>query len=234
MRYTSAILLAAGRGIRLKLKVPKPLVEINSRPLIIYSLLELSKNRDIRDIIVVANSKNKKNITRKIRQYKIGKIKRIVLGGRARQDSVRNGLKALDGRTELVLIHDAARPFINREIISSLIAAAHKCGAAIAGVPVRATIKKATTLQRHNVRSRFVEKTIDRSDLWEIQTPQVFRKKLVLEAYKRFSRIPVTDDAALIEKLGKKVKILQGSHFNIKITAPEDLIIAKSLAARRS
>lgn len=222
MKHITAILLAGGRGSRFKSKIPKPLVKIDSRPIIIHSLDALSRHRYIKDIVVVANPQNLKGVAGQIKKFRIKKIKKIVLGGRRRQDSVANGLKNIASTTDLVLIHDAARPFIDKKIISRVIEKAQKQGVAIAAVPVKATIKKVKNLS--------VEKTIDRSTLWEVQTPQVFRKVLILEAYKRFGKQDVTDDAMLIEKLGVKVGVVLGSYKNIKITTPEDLVLAQAIA----
>ncbi|MCX5706265.1 MAG: 2-C-methyl-D-erythritol 4-phosphate cytidylyltransferase [Candidatus Omnitrophica bacterium] len=218
----SVILLAAGSGKRLKTKVSKVVFKLNSRPLVYYSLCTLSRCPEVNEITVVANAQNIKSIASVIRKYQIKKVSGIVLGGKRRQDSVANGLKAIDPKTRLVLIHDGARPFIEKEIISSVIKEAEKRGAAIVGVPVKATIKEA--------RSKItVKRTLDRSKLWEIQTPQVFKKGLILKAYKKFNRIPATDDAGLVEKLGVRVGIVLGSYNNIKITTPEDLLLARGI-----
>jgi len=225
--YVTAVVLAAGKGLRLKAQISKPLIAVNSQPLVIYCLNTLSRHPYIKDIIVVVNPKNLKDIRHKIRQYRIGKIKDIVLGGQLRQDSVMKGLKAIDSRTELVLIHDAVRPFIDKEMISSAIKAAKICGAAIVAVPVKTTIKK---IKNQKSKIKMVEKTIDRNGLWEIQTPQVFKKDLILKAYKKFGNMGVTDDASLVEKLGRQVKVVMGSYFNIKITTPEDLVLAEAIA----
>jgi 2-C-methyl-D-erythritol 4-phosphate cytidylyltransferase len=221
--YVTAIVLAAGKGLRFKSRLSKPLIKVNSKPIIIRCLGILSQHPYIKDIIVVANSKNSISITREIKQYRIKKIKDIILGGRLRQDSVINGLKAMDMRTGLVLIHDAVRPFIDKDMVSSVIKEASRYGAAIVGAPVKDTVKK--------VKTKFVvEKTLNRKSLWEVQTPQVFKKELILEAYERFGDIEVTDDASLVEKLGAKVKVVRGSYNNIKITTPDDLILAEAIA----
>jgi 2-C-methyl-D-erythritol 4-phosphate cytidylyltransferase len=234
MSYVTAIVLAAGRGLRFKSKIPKPLIEINSKPIIIYSLVILSKHSHIKDIIVVVNPKNLRSIISKIGQYRIKKIREVVLGGRLRQHSVVNALKVIDSRTDSVLIHDAVRPFIDKKIISLLIKEAKKCGAAIAGVPVKATIKS-IKYQVSSIKAKYiVDKTIDRGNLWEIQTPQVFKKDLIMEAYKKFGDTEVTDDASLVEKLGVRVKIVKGSYFNIKITTPEDLLLAEAILKAKS
>lgn len=221
--YVSAVVLAAGRGLRFRTKIQKPLIEINAKPLIIYCLNTLSRYPDIKDIILVVNLENFKDIVNKIRQYRIRKIKDVILGGQRRQDSVMNGLAVISPKTDLVLIHDGVRPFIERADVSSLIQQSKRYGVAILGVPVKATIK--------SIREKFiVEKTLNRNNLWEIQTPQVFQKDLVLKAYKKFGNRQVTDDASLVEKLGVKVRIIRGSYFNIKITTSEDLIIAEAIA----
>lgn len=220
--YVCAIVVAAGKGKRLKSKTPKPLIKLGGKPIIIYSLRALSAHPSIKEIIVVANSLSIRQLTAAIKQHKINKVKAVVLGGLRRQDSVYNGLRAIPPQADLVLIHDGVRPFIDAKILSSLIKAAKLYGAAIVGVPVKATIKKVT--------SKFiVEKTIDRENLWEIQTPQVFKKGLILSAYEKFRNINVTDDAMLVEKMGKKVNVVSGSAHNIKITTPEDLAIAKAI-----
>ncbi|MDD4981007.1 MAG: 2-C-methyl-D-erythritol 4-phosphate cytidylyltransferase [Candidatus Omnitrophica bacterium] len=227
--YITAIVLAAGKGLRLKTKLSKPLIKVNSRPLIIYCLDTLSKHPAIGDIIVVANRRNLKDISRQIRRYRIGKIKDIVLGGRLRRVSVANGLRAIDKECSLVMVHDSARPFIDKKTISSLIKTAARYGAAIVGVPVKATIKS-VKCQVSGVRCGFlVKKTLDRDNLWEVQTPQVFKKGLILKAYKKFGNTDVTDDASLVEKLGRQVRVVEGSYFNIKITTPEDLVLAEAI-----
>lgn len=221
--YVSAIVVAAGLSLRLKSNIPKPLVKINSRPVIIFSLSCLAKCRWVKEIIVVANARNMQGIKKAIRQYKIPKVSQIVFGGVERKDSAYNGIRAASPQADLILIHDGGRPFISQDIISRAVNQAQKSGAAIAAVPVKATIKK---VRGKNI----VEKTIDRENLWEIQTPQVFRKALIREAFKRFGHLEVTDDAILVEKMGKRVSIVWGDYKNIKITTPEDLIIAKALA----
>jgi len=227
--YVTAIVLAAGRGLRVKSKFPKPLIKINSRPIVIYCLQTISRHPSIRDIVVVVNPQNLKAVIKKIKQFRIKKVKRIILGGQARQDSVCNGLKHMDARTDLVLIHDGVRPFIHKETISAAIKEAKKCGAAIVGVPVKATIKEVHGSQFTVQRSLIVKKTLDRSKLWEIQTPQVFKKELILKAYRKFKGIAVTDDAMLVEKLGAKVSVVLGSYNNIKITTQEDLVLAEAI-----
>jgi 2-C-methyl-D-erythritol 4-phosphate cytidylyltransferase len=221
--HVTAVVVAAGKGLRLKSRVSKPLIKIASKPLIIYSLAVLSKHSYIKDIIVVANRRNLKQIRKVIKQYRVKKIKDVVLGGKLRQDSVFNGLKAMDSCTQDVLIHDSGRPFIDTKTVSLAIKAAQRYGAAIVGVPVKSTIKRIT-------REATVDETIDRKNLWEIQTPQVFKKSLILKAYKKFGNTNVTDDAMLVEKLGSQVGVVLGTNKNIKITTPDDLMMARAIA----
>ncbi len=223
----SAIILAAGVGKRLKTSVPKPLVEICRKPVIIYSLESFNKHPDIDEIIVVTSAQNKAAISRVIKKCSFKKIKLLCLGGKRRQDSVYNGLKAVSQSSNWVLIHDSARPFVSRKFITKVISAAKKTGSAILGVPVKATIKSAKE-------GFLVDYTVDRSNLWEIQTPQVFKKELIFKAYNRYNKVNFTDDASLVEKLGKKIKIVQGSYENIKITTREDLVFAGAIAERRA
>jgi len=144
MIQLSAIVLAAGRGKRFKSRISKPLARINSKPIIIYCLQILNKHPFVSDITVVVNEENSKEIINRISQYRIDKVTRIVKGGLRRQDSVARALSAIDKKTDFILIHDGARPFINGSLISSVMKAATRCGAAIVGVPVKTTIKEVT------------------------------------------------------------------------------------------
>lgn len=222
--FVTAVVVAAGKGARFKSRVPKPLCLLNKRPLIYYSLSALSKHRLIDEIIVVVNKNNQQGIADCITKFGIPKVSSLVTGGRQRQDSVRNGLEAADSGADFVLIHDAARPFITAKLVFALLKDARRSGAAIAGVPVKATIKRA-------VRFR-VKNTVPRQGLWEIQTPQAFKKELLLAAFRKYGRTAVTDDAMLVEKLGKRVTLVQGEYTNIKITTADDLIIAEAIAKR--
>lgn len=228
--YVSAIIVAAGQGRRFGRGVSKAVYKINSKPIIAYSLDILNEHPQIKEIIVVGNSKNIKSIRGIINNNKIAKAVRVVLGGKERQDSVFNGLRAINPRGDFVLIHDAARPFITKGLVSLVIKEALKSKAAILGVPVKATIKKVVSCKSQVTRGLVIEKTLNRGNLWEVQTPQVFAKNLILNAYKKFGGFKVTDDAMLVEKSGQRVKMVLGAYQNIKITTPEDLIIAKGIA----
>jgi len=238
--HVTAILLAAGKGRRFKSGISKPLVKLGGRPIIDFSLKILNQHPLVKDIILVVNSGNIKSISALINKSGYKKIRALVLGGARRQDSVFNALKKVSAQSQLVLIHDSARPFIKFREISTLLVRARSSGAAILGVPVKATIKQVTCLSGRQakspacpagkVTSNFtVKRTLDRNLLWEIQTPQVFRQDWLLEANRKFAKVDVTDDAGLVEKLGKRIVLVQGSYDNIKITTPEDLYLAEAI-----
>jgi len=217
----SAIVLAAGKNRRFAAKLPKVISKIGTKPVIYYPLFTLNRHPDIDEIVVVANPENIRAICAIIRRYKINKARKIVLGGRERRDSVFQGLKPLSPDIDYVLIHDGARPFISSGMVSSVILAAKRSGAAAVGVAVKDTIKE--------VANSIVVKTLKRSRLWEMQTPQVFKKSLILRAYKEAGNLKATDDAMLVERLGVKVRVALGAYSNIKITTPEDLIVARAI-----
>jgi len=223
-----AIVVAAGKGLRLRSKVSKPLVPLGHKPLFIYCLEALNKHPQVCDIVLVTSVENKSFIIEQAAKYDIDKVMRVVLGGVRRQDSVERGLAVVSRQSDMILIHDACRPFINAKMITSVILAARKSGAAILGVPVKETIKQVASRQSP-VASRIVKKTLDRNQLWVAQTPQCFRKDLILGAYKKFGKLSVTDDAALVERSGCRVSLINGSYDNIKITTPQDLVIAEEL-----
>ena len=222
--------MAAGRGSRFKLKTTKILAPLASRPLFVHCLRALEAHPAIKEIILVTSPENLKKVSAAVKKCRLQKVARVIKGGRRRQDSVYQGLKATSLGSDLILIHDAARPFLNKEIISRAVGLAQRTGSAVAAVPVRGTIKTVKG-QRSKVKGqRIVAKTLERRLLWEAQTPQVFKRDLILTAFRRFVRSNVTDDAALVEKLGKRVSIVMGADSNIKITTQEDLIIAEAIA----
>ena len=219
----SAIVPAAGLGLRLKSDIAKPLTLIDGEPIIIHTLRKLCSHPLINEIIVVFNSRDIPKLKELIRQKGIKKISDIIEGGTTRKQSVKNGLKNLVN-TDFVLIHDGARPFLKQEIISNAIDAALKYDAAIVGVPLNSTIK------RIKLRNLEVDSTLKRDEIWEIQTPQVFKKDLITRAYDNIDEIEAPDDAFLVERLGHRVVLVSGSSLNIKITTPDDLVLAQAIA----
>ena len=230
-----AIVAAAGRGARLKSSTPKPLIILDKEPLIIHTLRSLSRISCISRIIVAVNQKDFREIRDKIKIHNLDSLIKLVLGGRTRRQSVENALGEIPAKTDLVLIHDCARPFIDKEIILRAIKEAKKFGAAVVAVPIKSTLKQIKRLRfgPYKKEYTFVAKTIDREKIWDIQTPQVFKKDLILKAYRRFKDKNVTDDASLVERLGVKISLVRGSYFNIKVTTPEDLVFARAIIESR-
>jgi 2-C-methyl-D-erythritol 4-phosphate cytidylyltransferase len=216
----TAILLAAGKSLRFIKGRNKVLFKICGKPVIYYSLLVLSRHPKIDEIVVVSSSGILSKIKRLIKRHRINKVSKIILGGKERKDSVSNGLKELSLKTSLVVIHDAARPFINNKIITDSILAAKKRGAAVVGMPLKYTVKE--------ISKGFVVKTLKREDIWEIQTPQVFKKEIILKAYKNKLGY-ATDDAVLVEKMGIRPVAVLGSYLNLKITTFEDIFFAEAI-----
>lgn len=217
-----AIVPAAGLGLRFKSDISKPLVPIDDDSIIIHTLKNLSKHPLIREIIVVCNSKDISEIKDLVIQKGIRKIKKIIEGGSTRKQSVKNGLSSLDD-VDFVLIHDGVRPFVEQKIITNAIETASKFDAAVVGVPVKSTVKKI------KLRDLEVDSTLNRDEIWEIQTPQVFKKDLIINAYNNIDEIEAPDDAFLVERLGHRIALVVGSYLNIKITTPEDLALAKAI-----
>ncbi len=223
---TQAVIPAAGAGKRLGGERPKLLVELLGKPILIHTL-EIFENCPFVDSVIVAVCSDYLSEYRRIiSASSLKKIKSIVIGGSTRAESVARGLQSLDEKTEIVVIHDGARPLASPVMIQQAISQCQTCRAVVVGVPVKSTIKR---VDPHHF---IVKETLERKSLWEIQTPQVFQKDLIVEAYKKMKAVPVTDDASLVEQLGVPVTILPGEYTNIKITTEEDLILAETFLKR--
>jgi len=220
---TQVIIPAAGLGVRLKITVAKPLIELNGKPLIVYSLEVFEQCSCIHSVILVGGKDNLSDFKKIISKYKIKKVAEVIEGGTTRRDSVRNGLEILDADTKLVMIHDGARPFITPGIVQTCFLSGTKAEALVTAVPVKATIK------RVNPVTMTVEATLDRNKLWQIQTPQVFRKELIVRAHRQVQLYDPSDDALLVERLGVDVKVIHGDEKNIKITTKEDIELAEAI-----
>ena len=224
MNY-QVIIPAAGQGKRMKAGKNKQFIELNEIPIIIHTLKVFEEHTQCSGIILVINEAEKADFQYLIEKYRIQKVHQFVLGGTERQYSVYNGLKAVKD-DELVLVHDGARPFVTQKRIENLVEKAVDTGAAILAVPVKDTIKK--------VEEGIVSETVERSTLWSVQTPQAFQIKLLLEAHDKARNEGYlgTDDASLLERVGRPVSIVTGDYTNIKITTPEDLYIAEAILKR--
>lgn len=221
----SAIILAGGKGKRMGSAISKQFIDIKGKPIIYYTLKKFSENKKIDNIIVVLPEDEVKYFKENIlKKYEL-RINKIVIGGKERQDSVYNALKSLkNSSTDIVLIHDGARPFISERIINEGIKFAEIYGAAAPGVMPKDTIKVKNE-------KNFSVDTPNRANLVSIQTPQVFKFDEILECHEkiRYNGEKVTDDTMVVEKYGYSVYLYDGEYTNIKVTTPEDLILAERI-----
>jgi len=220
----TAIITAGGSGLRLGSATPKQFLELAGIPVLARTIEVFEKTPAIDQIIVVAPADYLKQTRELIQKFQLNKVRRVVSGGKERQDSVKAGLDTISEKEGLVIVHDGVRPFITASIIENCINAAHKSGAALAAVPVSDTIKEAN-------KDATVRRTIDRSCLFQAQTPQVveigtMRRAMTTAETRSFIG---TDEASLLEEIGIPMTMVEGSERNIKITRPEDLVIAEAL-----
>lgn len=224
-----AIVPAAGVGTRFCRDRNKSFFELLGKPLLLWTLQALADTEEITEIYPVLKGEDLAPGAALIEQYGLPKVKRVIPGGKERQDSVYNGLKALDGKISVVVIHDGARPLADSALISRSIRSLDAdCDGVVVAVPVKDTVKEA----REERDSEFVvRRTLDRALLWAVQTPQVFHIEKIRHAHEkaRSEGLHATDDASLVEKYGGRIKIIEGSPRNIKITTPEDALIAEAL-----
>lgn len=212
-----AIIVAAGTSSRMG-GIDKVFAQLGQEPLLARVVTVFQDCQLVDEVVIVLARKSLERGRRLVRERRWQKVVAVCPGGPRRQDSVREGLRRLVG-CDWIVIHDGARPCVNTDLIERGLISAQESGAAIAGVPVKDTIK---IVSRHG----FVQQTPARQCLWAAQTPQVFRYDLIEEAYRQVDA-EVTDDAALVEKLGHKVEVYMGSYQNIKVTTPEDLAVAE-------
>jgi 2-C-methyl-D-erythritol 4-phosphate cytidylyltransferase len=223
----AAVIVAAGSGSRIGGERPKQFCILDDRPLLCFTLSKFQASAVIDEIVVVTSEEWQTFVEKDVVQtFAFSKVSHIVVGGKERQDSVLAGLNAVDKKSDLVAIHDAARPFVAVDRIEAVVAAAAEHGAAILAVPPRDTIKTDV--------DGFVGETLDRNYLWSVQTPQVFDYKMIISAHADAQRNGIyrTDDAALVELTGKPVKVVEGDPENIKITVAMDLQLALQLLER--
>jgi 2-C-methyl-D-erythritol 4-phosphate cytidylyltransferase / 2-C-methyl-D-erythritol 2,4-cyclodiphosphate synthase len=234
--FVSAIIAAGGRGVRIGGAVPKQLLTVAGRPILERSVAVFLAHPDVDEIIVALPSDLAADPPTYLKDDR--KRLRIVAGGERRQDSVSRAFRSVDARAEVVVIHDAARPFATPDLISRTIAAAVKSGAALAAVPAQDTVKRTTgpTEAGHQVRhgdGRFVVETLARETIFLAQTPQAFRRDVLDRALAGADNaLEATDEAALVERAGYRVAIVEGELTNIKMTTPEDLTIADAIARK--
>lgn len=225
----TAIIPAAGRSERMGKLGNKLFVEIKNKPILAYTLEVFNQCPQIDQITLVLNEKDLKLFQEKIeKKYHFKKNLLVVKGGKQRQDSVFEGLKKIDKSTLYIVIHDGSRPLITTRLINKAISDVQGTNGIVLGLPLVDTIKKVSE-------NRIIEKTLNREKIWLTQTPQIFKKEIIIEAHQRAKKdkFQATDDAMLVERLGYKVKMLPGSSDNIKITNPEDLRLMEYILDKR-
>lgn len=222
---TVAIIPAGGSGRRLGAGIAKQYLMLGKLPVLVHVLTAFQKSDVIHDIILVVPPDDLESIREKIiNPYGLNKVSMVVAGGRERQDSVQNGLRVITGPCDVVLVSDGVRPFVTADMITQVAAAALRDGAAAIGVKAKDTIKVTTD-------GDVVTATLPRDHIWQTQTPQAFQYDLLCKAYAAAAKDNYygTDDASLAERIGAKVRMIEGSYENIKITTPEDLVLAEAL-----
>lgn len=226
MRY-EVVLPAAGSGKRMGAGHNKLFLQLADKPILIHTLLVFEQDDACTGIWLAVKDEERAYIQSIITKYNITKIKGLPTGGEERQHSVHSCIKEMEG-VEIVLVHDAARPFITKPIIAELVKTAHEKGAAIAGVRAKDTMKI--------VRDGIIKETVDRDSLWMIQTPQAFRFSLLAEAEDVAEKVGFlgTDEAMLVERLGHEVHIVESSYENVKMTTKEDLIFGEAILKARA
>lgn len=219
----TAIIAAGGKGRRMRSVLPKQYLPLGDCPVIVHALRTFSGLDAVTEILLVVPGSEVARVQSDIVSgYGLSKVSRIVPGGRERQDSIRNGLAAVRADTDVVVIHDAVRPFATPGLIEAVIAGAARWGAVAPSVPVRDTVKSTRA-------GSWVDETLPRRRLRLVQTPQAFRLEVIRRAHERAAAEGFlgTDDAALVERLGRRVRLIPGSTRNIKITTPDDLELAR-------
>lgn len=226
MQY-EVVLPAAGSGKRMGAGQNKLFLMLQNKPILIHTLQVFEQDQNCTGIWIAVKKEEREYIEGLIKQYEITKIKGLPTGGEERQHSVHACIKEMKN-VNIVLVHDAARPFITEHIIKQLAETAYFQGAAIAGVRVKDTMKV--------VRDGMIEETIDRERLWSIQTPQAFRFDLLAQAEDVAEKVGFlgTDEAMLVERLGHRIHVVESSYENLKMTTQEDLVFGEAILANRS
>ncbi len=224
----AAVVPAAGTGTRLGGTTRKPFVALNGRPLLAYTLQALQDSPAVRWIIVVAQAEDHTRVQALLNEYRVMKALPLCVGGASRAESVARGCAVLPREAEWVLIHDGVRPCVSPKLIAAAVAAAKRHGAVACGLPASLTVKAADE-------DGEVRLTLDREHLWFVQTPQVFRRdwfaQALARAGERLAQFP--DDAAVVESAGFPVRMVPGDPLNLKVTTPDDLLLAETILRQR-
>lgn len=226
---TVAIIPAGGVGRRMESGIPKQYLPLAGVPVLVHTLQAFHLSPVIDEIFLAVPEDDIPEVRRDIiLKYGISKAVLVLAGGGKRQDSVRNALFHVRDEHGIVVVHDGVRPFVTGELIGRAVAAAEECGAITVGVPIRDTVKEADA-------AGWVKKTVAREGLWLTQTPQAFRRPIIVAAYQKAAADGFygTDDASLVERMGIPVRMIPGDCNNIKLTTPEDLLLGDVIMSRR-
>lgn len=226
MQY-EVVLPAAGSGKRMGAGQNKLFLKLLEKPILVHTLEVFQQDPACTGIWLAVKPEERGFIQKMLEDYRITKVKGLPDGGAERQHSVHSCMKEMQ-RVDIVLVHDAARPFITHDIIAKLVQNAHHHGAAIAGVRAKDTMKKVSM-------NGIIEETVDRESLWMVQTPQAFRFELIMEAEDVAEKVGFlgTDEAMLMERLGHQVHIVESSYENVKMTTQEDLVFGEAILRKR-
>lgn len=227
---TVAIVPAGGTGKRMGSRLPKQFLSLAGIPILVHTLKVFQHSPLIDEILLAVPEGERADVQRNIvERFALSKISLVLAGGPERQDSVRNALAHVREEHDIVLVHDGVRPFVTEDLIERVVAETSIFGAATAGLPVRDTVKEVD-------RKGCVARTVPREDLWLTQTPQAFRRELILAAYERAAADEFygTDDASLVERMGIPVRMIRGDADNIKVTTPEDLERGEKIVCGRT
>lgn len=223
-----AVVPAAGVGSRMGGGTIKQFVVLGEKPLLVHTLQRLEHSPEVDEVGVAVPEEFIAEVEQLVSKYRLHKVSKVVAGGIHRQDSVANVLRCFSFRpTDIILVHDGVRPFIHPKKIAEVVSACREHEAAVLAVQPKDTIRRSNG-------GGFFDQTLDRAALWLIQTPQVFKAPLLMKAFEKAARdkFTATDEAALVERLGVKARIIQGSYDNIKITTREDLDLGERILMR--
>ncbi len=227
---STAIITAAGYGRRMGGQKKKQFLLLGGVPILVHTLEKFQSSNLINDIILIAPNEDIEFCKKEfLLKYNFTKLKKIVSGGEKRQDSVSNGLKKVSHDTEIIVVHDGVRPFISSRLLETSIKEAIKKGAAVVAIPVKDTLKKISA--KKISAQGMLGNGLNRGSFWRIQTPQVFKKEILIHAFEKARQDDFygTDESSLVARIGNSVHIVKGSELNIKITTPEDIILAESI-----
>jgi 2-C-methyl-D-erythritol 4-phosphate cytidylyltransferase len=223
-----AIIAAAGSGTRIGGEIKKQFLLLKGKPIIVHTLQQFEHCSDVDEVALAVPESAMSEMESIVARYRLHKVSKMMMGGKKRQDSVRNVLHRLTLKdSDIVLVHDGVRPFIETKRIVHLLKVCREYDTAVLAIQPKDTIRRSTG-------GGFFDQTMDRTALWLIQTPQAFRAKLLVRAFEKAKKDKFysTDEAALVERLGVKVRIVEGSYDNIKITTPEDLELGSLICER--